>query len=188
VTVAEDSDLAAYDWKCRVEAFGRLFPARIGPGKRWPEKADIRHLKVELGGLTRALEKQRDARAHIYDGKDYGSVKNLAFEEVAKLFHRAHAVLRDVRLLVDRSSHHFPPVEEPKDDHTARDLVDLLLLGSIGQAVIEWTATPARPGERPREWLWQHREAFYEHRHRAHDDRGTEEPLFNDPSFAWKGS
>lgn len=185
---AEDSHLAAYDWKCRVEAFGRLFPARIGPGKRWPEKADIRRLKVELASLTGALEKQRDARAHIYDGKDFGLVKkNLGFEEIAKVFHRAREVLHDVRLLVDWSSHHFPPVEEPKNDHTARDLVDLLLLGSIDQAVREWTETPAQPGARPREWLWQHRDAFYEQRHRTHDAQGAEEPLFNDPSLGWKG-
>jgi hypothetical protein len=119
---AEDSHLAAYDWNRRVEAFSRLFPARIGPGKRWPEKADIRALKVTLTTLTKGLEKQRDARAHIYDGKDFETVQNLGFEEIAKVFHRAREVLHDVRLLVDHSSHDFPPVKEPKGDRTARDI------------------------------------------------------------------
>jgi hypothetical protein len=180
---AQDTDdpwLATHDWRCRVEAFDRLFPARVGPGKRWPEKADIRHLKAELAAVTTGLEDQRDARAHFYDGKDSETVQNLGFEQIATLFHRVRDVLNDLRLLVDRSSHYYPRIAEPKDDHTARDLVDLILLGSIDNAVREWKAAPSRPGQPPRVFLWQDREAYYEDRHRAHDEAGVGGRLFND--------
>ena len=36
--------------------------------------------------LASGLEKQRDARAHLYDGKDADTVQNLQFEHVAKIF------------------------------------------------------------------------------------------------------
>jgi hypothetical protein len=176
----DDSWLAAHDWKARVEAFGRLFPARVGAGKRWPEKADIRHLKAELAAATKGLEDQRHARAHFYDGRDSETAQNLGFEQIATVFHRVREVLNDTRLLVDHSTHHYARIAEPKDDHTARDLVDLLLLGSIDDAVREWKEAPSLLGRPPRVYLWQDREAYYEDRHHTHDEAAVEGRLFND--------
>lgn len=176
----DDAGLAVHDWKARVEAFGRLFPARVGVGKRWPEKADIRRLKAELAAVTAGLEDQRDARAHFYDGKDSETVQNVGFEQIATLFHRVRDVLNDIRLMVDRSSHHYPRIAEPKNDHTARDMVDLIILGSIDDAVREWKAAPSQPGRPKRVYLWQDREAYYDDRHRAHDEVRIEGRLFND--------
>jgi hypothetical protein len=168
------------EWVGRDKAFARLFRARAK--KRWVELADVRHLKARLAALTERLEKQRDARAHIYDGRDFGTIQNLGFDEIANVFQQAREVLRDVRLLVDRSSHHFPDVKEPSEHGTARDLVDLVLLGLITDAVREWLATPEPEGEEPRRHVWQHRAAYYDRVHGLHDAGAP--GLFNDVFLA----
>lgn len=177
---ADDPYLARIQHEARVEAFARLFPVRSNEKKRWPDKPDFKRLRAELEKAAAGLEKQRDARAHLYDGKDHETAQSLRFEEVAAIFQHVLRIFRDMRLLVDHSGFHFPEVTEPTDDRTARDLVDVLLLGSIQHAVEDWMATPLRPGE-SRQFLWQHRAAWYEHVHRLHDDAGApEKPLFND--------
>jgi hypothetical protein len=53
-------------------------------------------------------------------------------------------------------------------------------LGSIDNAVHEWKAAPSQAGDPPRDYLWQDRKAYYEDRHRTHDEAGIEGRLFND--------
>jgi len=179
---ADDRHFATMQFEARGKAFARLFPVRTRERKSWPEKADIKRLRAELVILASGLEKQRDARAHLYDGKDADTIQNLHFEHVANIFRHVRQILHDVRLLADHSGFHFPDVKEPDADQTARHLVDLLLLGSIQLAVSEWHATPSVDGERERQFLWQHRAAYYEHLHARHDGRAAaDERLFNDP-------
>ncbi|MGO8994741.1 MAG: hypothetical protein ACLQVI_15605 [Polyangiaceae bacterium] len=58
-------------------------------------------------------------------------------------------VVHDLRLLADDATQHCPSLDEPKGHGTARDLVDLVLLGSIGIALDEWKTVPDEEVNRP---------------------------------------
>lgn len=79
-------------------------------------------------------------------------------------------MLNALSLLLDCSTHHYAALEPKPECREARDLVDLLVLGSISEST---ERTRARKGP----YYWQRRDQEYARLHRKH--RASKSPNFN---------
>lgn len=180
-------EAAAGEKDARHQAFRRLFPDASRASRATPRPEDLELLKdsfrkrVHGSGL---MDDRDDNRAHPFErGKASGSVAMLDLDQVQAVVLHIEELLNDLSLLSRRSTRSIGPL--PGFTGAARDLVDLVLGGSIGRMWMVWGIENAeRPGADDIRWWWQFRDAYYRRIHDAYDmgapDAGF--PLFNDVS------
>ncbi len=165
----------------RQAAFQRLFPSAAAALRELPIPEDV----VELAKLIRKafdglLRDRSRHRAHIYERTQNGAPKMLAPADVLHYIDRIHQVLADLHCL---SAANYHPINDTTPDPrclTARDVVDLLLLGNLAWIV----DGPAGTGHAPELRRYrERREAHYDRLHAAHDEAGDPDKASNDPGF-----
>jgi hypothetical protein len=137
-------------------AMTRLFGKRAAR-RGSPSEADILRLEERLFTWAENLRHWRNARAHRY-GYQTGSARVLRFPDLAKRFVACSRLMNDFRLLVDESTLVMSRTEPSTNDSTARDLVDIIVAGTIPFAVEQWNKETGQ-------FLWQKRDAFYRRLH-----------------------
>lgn len=138
-------------------AMRRVF-GRVAVRRGRPTEQDVRRLEKRIGLWAKNLRRWRNTHAHRY-GKQTGTVRALRLPDLAKRFVWCARLMNDLRMLVDSSTFVMPRLEPSDGSATARDLVDLIVVGTIQYAVHEWQRMPG-------EWLWQKRDAYYGRMHR----------------------
>jgi hypothetical protein len=161
----------------RKKHFARLFPGvKETPSGKKPTADHVEKLRTRFAKRCEPLHDDRNAyRAHLFEKKIAANVRQLHTPGRAQFVNYAQKLLNDLLLLCDRSTYGFPDVRRPsKGDAQARDLVDLLLNGTITFAVGEWTKADGQ-------YLWQQRAKYYEALHARHDALpNNRKHLFND--------
>lgn len=142
----------------RQAALVRLF------GKKTAERGrasaeDIIRLEKRLYRWSKNLREWRNVQAHRY-GTEIGSATPLRMQDLARRFVYCGRLMNDLRLLIDSSTYSMPSIEPSKHDLHARDLVDLMVVGTIQDAVEAWQADGAGT------YLWQKRDRHYDRMHR----------------------
>jgi len=136
----------------------------------WPALVGgVPHLSVLPANKLRSL---RNYHAHRY-GEIPVSTEVIKLRSIANCISFCGRVLNDLRILVDNSSFALPSLEPSQNNVAARDVVDLLLMGSIQFAISEW----AEHGHGP--YLWQQRDAYYKQLHSRR--RKSAKDSFNGP-------
>jgi hypothetical protein len=145
-------------------AYKRLFPASNGAR---PAQQDFCMLKCAFEQTVEPLRRDRNLnRVHLYGGKKKGSSKMLSLEEVHSTALYAESVLNDLGT-VARAKVGSSSATAVDEKATARDLVDLLLLGTSARMKVVMKA--------------QDRESFYKMLHDKHDTLPPgSSVLFND--------
>jgi hypothetical protein len=164
--------------KGREEWFDRLFPTAATAARTTPNMQDVAALRDRLSADVAPLLADRNQnRAHFYEQatRKTAGAKMLNFLEQRAHFEFCRELVHDLRLLADNTSYGFVSLD-PRDDHQVRDMVDLLLTGTLDFTVRSWNEH-ASAGE----YLWQRRAAYYKALHEARDTAGAAEtPTFND--------
>lgn len=154
----------------RRAALKRLFgPAAAERGHA--THADVLRLTARLGKWARPLAEFRHSHAHRY-GFIGSQPKGLRMQDLARRIASCGRLLNDLRLLIDASMYVMPSLSADADNPLSRDLVDLIVVGTIGYAVEQWEAEPGP-------FLWQKRDAYYKRLHRR--GRTKRGDVFNAP-------
>jgi len=144
-------------FESRGEALKRLFGKRAAARKN-ATHAEVNALATRMGARRKTnLKTLRDFHAHRIGWTE--DVKHLRSEHLARRIASAGDVLNDIRLLLDSSTYHVPSMAPSDNDANARDMVDLILVGTIYYSVEQWQ-TAKGP------WLHQKRDAYYVEMHK----------------------
>jgi hypothetical protein len=142
------------------EVFDRLFPDGASV-----TKAQVDDLMNRFRKDTEPTKNDRNrVRAHRYEEASNGSAAYFQtlgqVEAQIQVFER---YFNDLFLVLAKGSYEMTPLVAANAEGTARDLADLILLGSINWAVIRYGLVPekAAPGDLP-PWYWHRRKEFYE--------------------------
>jgi hypothetical protein len=182
-------DLKALSWKWpghgvdgwRRDAFGRLFPGAAG--RDVPNQGDIEALRSKLRKDFKRLNDDRNQlRAHRHEKESKkGTAQALAFEDTAAYLKFGGALMRDVYCLATHASHSTLDFRARADDADAQDVVDLVLLGTLGWI---FGGDPSK-GHDEKLMYWQRREAHYDRLHVAYAAMGSPTKYaFNDAEVA----
>jgi hypothetical protein len=124
----DDEDDVAMDTESKAETFARLFPKCTGDT---PSEADVEQLCEDFRLRTVDLQEDRHKnRAHALEG-EVGTAKMLWVPEFEALFGYVEQVLEDLSLVSAGPSFGGDDMNDACCEETARDTVDLVLLGSI---------------------------------------------------------
>jgi hypothetical protein len=139
------------------EALRRLF-GKVAVARGKAEAADVKRLENRLERWAVNLDAWRNVHAHRYGAQD-PTLKALRLQDIARRISWCCRLLNDFQLLLDGSTRIFPRVEASTQDPRCRDLVDLILVGTMQYSVEEaWSKEPGQ-------FLWQRREAHYRRMH-----------------------
>lgn len=146
-------------YESRERALSRLFG--VASSRRGTAtQAEVARLAARLEKRRlRNLKDARNMQAHRYGWEQ--SVAKIRTKDLAKRVDSAGKLLNDLRLLLDSSTYHLPDMQPTDHDACARDLVDLILVGTIPYAVEQWASAEG-------EWLWQKRDGYYAKMHSRH--------------------
>jgi hypothetical protein len=136
-----------------------------------PIEKDVIRLENRLFRWAENLRKWRNTHAHRY-GLGRGSVRALRQADLARRFTACGRMMNHLRVLIDNSGYIMSRLEPSEDDACARDLVDIIVTGTIPFAVEEW-------GKEEGRGLWQKRDAHYARLHRHRRRKRTDS--FNRP-------
>lgn len=143
-----------------AESFGRLFPSVLTDA--FPTQAGFAELKDSfVARLNPVLDDRHNNRAHPYEKAGKGSVKMLDLIELRDAISYCETFMNDVRMVGCQQSFDFRDMNNIECEEVARDLVDMLLVGTSDDIRRFRGATE--------------REAFYESLHQRHD-RGPRVP------------
>jgi hypothetical protein len=141
----------------RSAALGRLF-GKEAAARGAATPADVGRLAKRLERWSTALHELRNVHAHAY-GLRVGSVRQIGLTHLAKRIAYCGRLLNDFRLLLSHSHYGVPPLGPSAGDENCRDLVDLLVVGTIQFAVEEWEKGSDA------QYLWQKRDEHYARMH-----------------------
>jgi hypothetical protein len=125
----------------RRRALTRLF-GKEAARRGHATSEDVLHLEDTLRRWVTDLDALRNREAHPFTFK--GDIKELGLADLARRFTYCGRVLNDLRLLLDSSTYLMPRLEASNDPR-CRDLVDLIVVGTIEFAVMQWTKCPNPP-------------------------------------------
>lgn len=148
----EGSFFASY---CR--ALRRLF-GNAAEKRRRATDQDVRKLEARLRSWREPLKELRDSAAHAY-GDRTGSKTRHRLVDLRGRIEKCGRLLNDLRLLLDCSTYGLPNLKPSDHDAHARDVVDLIVLGTIQYVTGE---VEQHPGT----YYWQKRDAEYARLHR----------------------
>ena len=143
----------------------RLFGKRASR-RGHPNDNDVLRLEARLFRWAQNLRRWRNTHAHRYGAKT-ASVRALRFPDLVKRFDACSRLMNDFRLLVDGSTYVMSRLEPSKNEATARDLVDIIVAGTIPFAVEQWNNEQGPS-------LWQKRDAYYARLHRRRRRKKTD--------------
>jgi hypothetical protein len=177
VTAAIDRYVQSRHALWRREAFERLFPGAKGDV---PSADDLRALEGRLCTQFAPLLKDRgDHRAHKYERQSKQATSaTLALEEVTEHLKACQQILSDLGALSADTSYatYWHDGEPRKDDEEAKDVVDLVLCGTIVWIIEFGPNVTRKTGD---QYYWQRRKTYYERLHAEHDARGEPDKPFN---------
>jgi hypothetical protein len=159
----------------QTAALRRLFGEEAAARGR-AEAGDVTRLVRRLERFSVRLDKLRNEHAHRFGTTD-PTFREPRYGDLAKRFRYCGRLLNDFRMLLEGVHYLMPGVEPSKNDPRARDLVDLVLLGTISNAVEIWQ--PYWDKKR-RPFLYQQRDAHYARLHAWHRTTDKTKP-FNEP-------
>jgi hypothetical protein len=139
------------------DALRRLF-GRVAERRRSATEPDVRRLKASLESWREPLATVRNAAAHAYGDRTESKTRH-RLVDLRKRIEKCARLLNDLRLLLDCSSYALPNLNPSDHDARARDLVDLIVLGTIQY-------TTAQIEQHPGRYYWQKRDAEYDRLHR----------------------
>jgi hypothetical protein len=142
--------------KEREGAMRRLFGEDAVKRKKVIE-ADIKPLCRKLRRRVRELRKLRNKLAHPFEDI---KAKAILLPHIAQRIGSTQELLTDLGLLISDTSYGIPDTK-PHEDRFCRDLVDLILFGTISFATKRWEE--AAPGK----YDWQQREILYKRMRKA---------------------
>lgn len=142
-------------------SFDRLFPSG--------EPVTAAHVKDLIGRLrqaTEATDRDRNrVRAHRYE-RSYDESHRQDLAEVEQQVGVFEQYLGDLYLVLTNSAYLFDPPTFASAEHTAMDMADLIVLGSINEATFHYGVVGSEPLQRDRLY-WLKRQQFYENKERA---------------------
>ena len=183
---AFSADILAVVDAQRKEAYQRLFPCASCAGRTAPNQHDVDALCESVFAERKRVGDVRNQVAHPHE-REKTRVANLGFDELRVSLQKWHRLMNDLRLLTTDSSFGYGDLAPTSaDGASARDLVDLTLLGRIDDVVQIWDAYRIE-GDPSRKFMWQRRLAFYEDLHARHDAAAAtaSEKAFNDRACIW---
>jgi hypothetical protein len=159
--------------KSKAEAFARLFPSCTADS---PSAADVEELceRFRLHMVPLGEDRHKN-RAHAQEG-EAGTVKMMSVPELEALFEYVEDMLQDLSTVSSLAWYAKQDMNNADCKETAADLIDQILLGSVGD-VVRLTATRTR-------------DELYARLHEIHDAGEPAEPgdipelHFNDRQFA----
>lgn len=134
----------------REAAMKRLFGVHVA-ARRQVQQDDVLVLCRKLKRRAEALNELRNALAHPFKNIP---TKRIMLHHIAQRLRSTEGLLTDLGLLISDTSYGVPRAEARPDAH-CRDLVDLILFGTIAFATKQWQE--AAPGQ----FAWQGREVVY---------------------------
>ncbi len=177
IAEAIDREITARNLESRKEAFARLFP---GATKDHPSRQDVEGLEGRLRDRFKPLlEDRHQHRAHKYEQHaKTATAEMLTPEKVAEHLAFCQSIVADLGSLATNAGFHAYRYggEAKDDDDEAKDVVDLILCGTINW-ILEFGpgGAPAPEGR----FYWLRRTAYYERLHTRHDARGKPDEPFN---------
>lgn len=151
------------------QALRRLF-GPVAERRRSATDPDVRRLEKRLQSWREPLAKLRNAAAHAYGDRTESKTRH-RLVDLRKRIEKCARLLNDLRLLLDCSTYSLPNLEPSEHDAHARDLVDLIIIGTIQYAAAEVAKHPGH-------FYWQQRDAEYARLHRRR--RKSPTASFND--------
>jgi hypothetical protein len=142
-----------------------------------PVSSDLGTLRKRLFVSFEPLREDRNQhRAHRYEGQSV-TAKELTPPDIVEHLHACQDLVADLRCLVSNASYggYRYKIEANPDDDAARDVVDLILRGSLDW-IVNFSAV-AMPN--PARWYWQNRRRYYDALHAAHEAQDKPEEPFN---------
>ena len=152
----------------RALALKRLFGPKVA-SRGAANGQDIERLSKKLERWAANLHTLRNFHAHRY-GTKVGKTPKMRWAHLEARITSCGRLLNDLRLLVDQSHYGLPSLEPSERDENCRDLVDLLVCGTIGFSVERWQA------HSPEGYLWEKRDAYYKWLH-SRRRRNTKAPF-----------
>jgi len=162
-------------YESRDNAFKRLFPCAGSRGVPCLRDVDVLVARTaeEFGPL---LADRDEHRAHKYES--IATAGMLSPPEVAAYLQGLRALLVDLRSLSSNDGFGSPAFRADPEDTQAQDVVDQILIGTIGWIVTFGAVglSAPSPSEEPRHYYyWNWRRDHYEQLHQAHGERGSRE-------------
>lgn len=152
------------------EALRRLF-GKTAEQRRSAVDRDVRRLEARLETWREPLADLRNAAAHAYGDRTESKTRH-RLTDLRKKIERCGRLLNDLRLLLDCSTYGLPNLKPSDHDAHARDLVDLVVLGTIQYAT-------GQVEQHSGQYYWQKRDAEYRRLHRRR--RSSTTASFNEP-------
>ena len=135
----------------RANALKRLF-GKVVAARGAASGTDVRRLEERLAKWAENLDSVRNQHAHRY-GRS-ATVKTLRFHDLSRRIEKCARLLNDIRFLLDQSTYSLPDLDASDGDIMAKDLVDLIVVGTTEFAASEFRKHPGQ-------FRWQRREAYY---------------------------
>jgi hypothetical protein len=148
----EGSFFASY---CR--ALRRLF-GKAAEKRRRATEQDVRKLEARLRSWREPLKELRDSAAHAYGDRTESKTRHQLVKLRGRI-EKCGRLLNDLRLLLDCATYGLPNLKPSDHNAHARDLVDLIVLGTIEYVT---DALERHPGQ----YYSQKRDAEYARLHR----------------------
>ena len=157
-----DNDAGWRDHRDREhsESYKRLFACTCEPFPTPPAFIALRERFAER--MKPVVDDRNANRAHPYEKGNKASPKMLDLTELREAVTYSETFLRDLRMVTSGSWMDYRDMNSVPSSNAARDLVDMLLLGTSDRIALFRGSTD--------------RDAFYEELHRRHDAGSEEEP------------
>jgi hypothetical protein len=150
-----------------IDSFSRLFPSTADP---FPSVAAFSELKGQfVARLKPVCQDRHENRAHPYDKAGKGSAKMLDLVELRDAIAYCQTFMNDVSMVGCHHALDYHEMNSADSGEVARDLVDMLLLGTSEDIVRIRRATE--------------RDKFYSELHRMYDPHRTHHSL--PPGSKW---
>ncbi len=177
--IASEREWMAARWN---EVFDGLFPAGAPVAE-----AHIDDLMSRFRKDTEPTNHDRNrVRAHRYeDASKEGAKYFQTLGQVEAQIHVFERYFNDLFLVLTKGSYAMTPLVAANVESTARDLADLILLGSINWAVIRYGLVPEKAAtDGPPHWYWFLREEFYKRREEGPQQATSEATKPGSPAAA----
>lgn len=149
-------------------ALRRLF-GKGATSRGFARAEDVDRLCIRLEKWAENLDKWRNQFAHRYGFVD-PTLRRLGMARLQKRIEHCGRLLNDLRLLVDASYFVMPTLDPPTKDVMSRDLLDLILMGSIQYATEQWALHKSDSAP----YFWQQRDVHYEKMHARRRPKKTD--------------
>jgi hypothetical protein len=176
-----ESDLMRITLRLRRERYERLFPDAAKRGGR-PTAGDVRQIVTQFKVMAApVIDDRNDNRAHPHEPRPSaksGKAAMLSLEAQGKFIRYAHDLFNDLQSLSSHSTTAYSARLAFADaDHTAEDLVDLILFGNVNRMAL-LSGLSSVHHEKTGRYPWQYRDDLYE---QVWSNRRSPDQPFNAP-------